>query len=105
MITPSLGLNQSSFFSDESTNFPCVDYSEKRSLPISIPDYKFSDRDGERFVVRKKIYTQDPNSGLVQYLRLKHMSNFGMASEKLGLQIPFLDHLCHGKVPKLVRGY
>jgi hypothetical protein len=38
-------------FSEESTNFPCIDYSEKRSLPISVPDYKYLERDGERFVV------------------------------------------------------
>lgn len=30
---------------------PCVDYSEKRSLPISVPEYKFLERNGERFVV------------------------------------------------------
>lgn len=27
-----------------------MDYSEKRSLPISIPDYHYSDRNGERYV-------------------------------------------------------
>ncbi len=36
---------------DESTTFPYLDYSEKRSLPISVPQYKFVDSDGERFVV------------------------------------------------------
>ena len=37
--------------SDEMQSFPCVDYSEKRSLPISVPDYRYIDQDGERFVV------------------------------------------------------
>lgn len=36
---------------DDGTSFPCIDYSEKRSLPISVPDYRYIDQDGERFVV------------------------------------------------------
>jgi sorting nexin-27 len=37
--------------SEEQANYNCVDYSEKRSLPISIPDYHYVERDGERFAV------------------------------------------------------
>jgi hypothetical protein len=37
--------------SDDSTSFPAVDYSEKRSLPISVPDYRYMDQEGERYVV------------------------------------------------------
>ncbi len=37
---------------EETTNFPSYDYSEKRSLPISIPDYqyKYNEKTGERYV-------------------------------------------------------
>lgn len=31
--------------------YPYVDYSEKRSLPVSIPDYHYVERNGERFAV------------------------------------------------------
>ncbi|TRY67128.1 hypothetical protein TCAL_09235 [Tigriopus californicus] len=36
---------------DDMSTYPAVDYTEKRSLPISIPDYRYIDHDGERFVV------------------------------------------------------
>lgn len=39
-------------FADEMGTYPAVDYTEKRSLPISIPDYRYIDHDGERFVVK-----------------------------------------------------
>ena len=29
-----------------------MDYTEKRSLPVSIPDYHYVERNGERFVVK-----------------------------------------------------
>ena len=37
--------------SDESSGPSLYDYSEKRSLPISIPDYNTIDRSGEKYVV------------------------------------------------------
>ncbi|XP_064648615.1 sorting nexin-27-like isoform X3 [Lineus longissimus] len=37
--------------SDESSGPSLIDYSEKRTLPISIPDYQTIERIGERFVV------------------------------------------------------
>jgi sorting nexin-27 len=37
--------------SDESSGPSLVDYSEKRSLPISIPDYKSLENNGEKYVV------------------------------------------------------
>ncbi len=36
---------------DDVPTYPYVDYSEKRSLPISVPQYKYVDIEGERFVV------------------------------------------------------
>ncbi|XP_065220640.1 sorting nexin-27 isoform X2 [Planococcus citri] len=36
---------------DIHTTYPYIDYSEKRSLPVSIPDYHYIERNGERFVV------------------------------------------------------
>ncbi|KAK7571089.1 hypothetical protein V9T40_014693 [Parthenolecanium corni] len=36
---------------DIHSTYPYIDYSEKRSLPVSIPDYHYVDRNGERFVV------------------------------------------------------
>ncbi|KAK9758456.1 PDZ domain [Popillia japonica] len=35
---------------DRSEGYSYIDYSEKRSLPISIPDYLYNDRGGERYV-------------------------------------------------------
>ena len=37
--------------SDDSSGQSLIDYSEKRSLPISIPDYQTLDHRGEKFVV------------------------------------------------------
>ncbi|XP_066902630.1 sorting nexin-27 [Halyomorpha halys] len=37
--------------SEDTTSYNYIDYSEKRSLPISIPDYHYLERDGERFAV------------------------------------------------------
>ena len=39
--------------SDDSSGPSLVDYSEKRSLPISIPDYNTHEKDREKFVVRR----------------------------------------------------
>lgn len=36
---------------DETQGYTYMDYSEKRSLPISIPDYHYCERGGERYVV------------------------------------------------------
>lgn len=38
--------------SEDSSGPSYIDYSERRSLPISIPDYQTVEKDGERFVVR-----------------------------------------------------
>ena len=37
--------------SDDSSGPSLVDYSEKRSLPISIPDYLSMEKHGEKYVV------------------------------------------------------
>ncbi|KAG1677528.1 Sorting nexin-27 [Nymphon striatum] len=37
--------------SDESSGFSYIDYSEKRSLPISIPDYNYSAKENKNFVI------------------------------------------------------
>ncbi|EEB15994.1 Sorting nexin-27, putative [Pediculus humanus corporis] len=37
--------------SDDAPTYACIDYSEKRSLPISIPDYHYLERGGDRYVV------------------------------------------------------
>ncbi|XP_066273941.1 sorting nexin-27-like isoform X1 [Branchiostoma lanceolatum] len=36
---------------DNSASYACVDYSEKRALPISIPDYRMVENSAEKFVV------------------------------------------------------
>jgi len=36
---------------EDSSAFTYYDYSDKRSLPISIPDYNYNERSGERYVV------------------------------------------------------
>lgn len=35
---------------DDSQGYSYIDYSEKRSLPISIPDYNYIEGGGERYV-------------------------------------------------------
>ncbi|XP_071051620.1 sorting nexin-27 isoform X2 [Onthophagus taurus] len=35
---------------DDTQGYSYIDYSEKRSLPISIPDYNYNERGGERYV-------------------------------------------------------
>lgn len=37
--------------SDETSTYSYLDYSEKRSLPISIPDYNYIERSGDKYVV------------------------------------------------------
>ncbi|XP_076330452.1 sorting nexin 27 isoform X3 [Tachypleus tridentatus] len=37
--------------SDDSSSYSYIDYSEKRSLPISVPDYNWVEKDSDRFVV------------------------------------------------------
>lgn len=39
--------------SDDSSGPSYIDYSERRSLPISIPDYQTIESAGEKFVVSK----------------------------------------------------
>lgn len=36
---------------EDPTGYTYIDYSEKRSLPISVPDYHYSEKAGERYVV------------------------------------------------------
>ncbi|XP_077988848.1 sorting nexin-27-like [Glandiceps talaboti] len=37
--------------SDDSSGYSYIDYSEKRALPISVPDYRSVERHGEKFIV------------------------------------------------------
>ncbi len=39
---------------DDLPTYPYLDYSEKRSLPISVPQYKYVDIEGDRFVVSEQ---------------------------------------------------
>lgn len=39
--------------SEDQTTYNYIDYSDKRSLPISIPDYHTVDKDGDKYVVSK----------------------------------------------------
>lgn len=41
--------------SDDSSGPSAIDYSERRSLPVTIPDYQTVDRNGEHFVVSLSI--------------------------------------------------
>jgi sorting nexin-27 len=36
---------------EDPTGYTYIDYSEKRSLPISVPDYHYLEKAGERYVV------------------------------------------------------
>ncbi|XP_002732720.1 sorting nexin-27-like [Saccoglossus kowalevskii] len=37
--------------SDDSSGYSYIDYSEKRALPISVPDYRQMEKNGEKFIV------------------------------------------------------
>ena len=41
--------------SDDSSGPSYIDYSERRSLPISIPDYHYVENGGEKYVVSFKL--------------------------------------------------
>ena len=36
---------------EETAGYSYIDYSEKRSLPISIPDYRMADKKGDKYIV------------------------------------------------------
>ena len=55
--------------SDDSSGPSYIDYSERRSLPISIPDYQTVEQGGEKFVV--SVYR---GINVVSFVRL-HVSN------------------------------
>jgi len=40
--------------SEETAGYNYIDYSEKRSLPISVPDYHYLEKGGERYVVSER---------------------------------------------------
>ena len=44
--------------SDDSSGPSVIDYTEKRSLPITIPDYQTLENNGEKYVVRNFIVTK-----------------------------------------------
>ncbi len=44
--------------SDDSSGASLIDYSEKRSLPISIPDYQNLEERGEKFIVSFEVVSQ-----------------------------------------------
>lgn len=44
--------------SDDSSGPSLIDYSERRSLPISIPDYQTIEHGGEKFVVITLTFTR-----------------------------------------------
>ena len=41
--------------SDDSSGPSLVDYTEKRSLPLTVPDYEHMERHGEKFTVRSLV--------------------------------------------------
>ena len=55
--------------SDDSSGPSYIDYSERRSLPISIPDYQTVEQGGEKFVV-----SVNGVVNVVRFVRL-HVSN------------------------------
>ena len=51
---------------EDPAGYTYIDYSEKRSLPISVPDYHYSEKAGERYVV-------------IRSIRFMHISSFKIA--------------------------
>ncbi len=66
----------------------CFDYSEKRSLPISVPDYRYVDHDGERFVVFN-IYMAGRHLCSRRYSEFVNLHN-ALKREFLGFNFPRL---------------
>ncbi len=69
--------------SDDSSGPSLIDYSEKRSLPISIPDYNTEDKHGDKYVV--------------SYRHAKPLDNSDIAS------VHFNHFYCMGICDKLSR--
>lgn len=57
--------------SDDSSEPSAVDYSERRSLPVTIPDYQTVDRNGEHFVVSLCMVSHPNKHGLVTLLLIQ----------------------------------
>ncbi|KAL1117791.1 hypothetical protein AAG570_004106 [Ranatra chinensis] len=84
--------------SEDQATYNYIDYSEKRSLPISIPDYHYMERDGERFAVFN-IYMAGRHLCSRRYREFANLHN-NLRKEFLGFNFPKLP----GKWPFALSG-
>ncbi|XP_073978473.1 sorting nexin 27 isoform X2 [Rhodnius prolixus] len=84
--------------SEDQTSYNYIDYSEKRSLPISIPDYHYLERDGEKFAVFN-IYMAGRHLCSRRYREFSNLHN-ALKKEFLGFNFPKLP----GKWPFALSG-
>jgi len=75
---------------EESSTFPAYDYSEKRSLPISIPDYqyRYNEKTGEKYVVYN-IYMAGRHLCSRRYKEYSNL-NLNLKKEFVGFNFPKL---------------
>ncbi|KAB0802211.1 hypothetical protein PPYR_04397 [Photinus pyralis] len=74
--------------SDDGQGYPYFDYSEKRSLPISIPDYHYNERGGERYVAFN-IYMAGRHLCSRRYREFAQLHN-NLKKEFIGFNFPKL---------------
>ncbi|XP_014249297.1 sorting nexin-27 [Cimex lectularius] len=84
--------------SEDQTSYNYIDYSEKRSLPISIPDYHYLERDGEKFAVFN-IYMAGRHLCSRRYREFSNLHNT-LKKEFVGFSFPKLP----GKWPFALSG-
>jgi hypothetical protein len=59
---------------EDPAGYTYIDYSEKRSLPISVPDYHYSEKAGERYVVIQNIFVMQFSSFKIVFVDLTTLS-------------------------------
>jgi len=59
---------------EDPTGYTYIDYSEKRSLPISVPDYHYSEKAGDRYVVIRSICVMHSSSFKIVFVDLTTLS-------------------------------
>ena len=73
---------------EENVGYSYIDYSEKRSLPISVPDYRTADKKGDKYVVFD-IYMAGRHLTSRRYSEFVDLHN-NLKKEFLGFNFPKL---------------
>ena len=81
--------------SDDSSGPSLIDYSEKCSLPITIPDCQSLDQDGEKFVVSVTFVLCYSNKRSPHSQLFSLMTSVTVIKHWLFLEIRFMSHSTH----------